>query len=159
CTINSPQNDDGPTYFEDEDGSVTLYFTSFERPGGLGDWDIYASHATADDHLSFGPASNVTELNSPRRDTRRTISRDGLEMFLPSTPAGSIPDANGVPSLDIWVATRASTADPWSTPVNVGAPINTAANDGAPSLSFDDLTLYFDSTRPGGFGLRDLYVA
>jgi WD40-like Beta Propeller Repeat len=157
-TINSLQNDDGPTYFEDENGAVTLYFTSFQRPEGLGDWDIYASHATADGHLSFGPAVNVSELNSPRRDTRTTISRDGLEFFLTSTRVGSVPDATDTPSLDIWVSTRASTADPWGTPVNVGAPINTPANDGAPSLSFDGLTLYFDSTRSEGFGMRDLYV-
>jgi WD40-like Beta Propeller Repeat len=42
--------------------------------------------------------------------------------------------------------------------VNLGAPINTPAADGAPSLSFDGQTLYFDSTRDGGLGLRDIYV-
>ena len=30
---------------------------------------------------------------------------------------------------------------------------------GAPALSWDGTTLYFYSTRPGGFGMRDLYVA
>ena len=30
---------------------------------------------------------------------------------------------------------------------------------GAPALSWDGTTLYFYSTRPGGFGGRDLYVA
>jgi hypothetical protein len=155
---NSPLNEDGPTYFEDESGAVTLYFTSFQRPDGLGDWDIYASQATADDHLSFGPAAHVTELSSPRRDTRTSIRRDGLEMFITSNRAGSIPDALGAPSLDIWVSTRSNTADPWGTPVNLGAPINTPAADGAPSLSFDGQTLYFDSTRDGGLGLRDIYV-
>jgi WD40-like Beta Propeller Repeat len=156
--INSDQHDDGPTYFQDENGAVSLYFTS-QRLGGQGDYDIYISHATADDHVSFGPATNVAELNSPRRDTRTTIRRDGLEFFLTSTRVGSVPDATGAPSLDIWVATRASTADPWSAPVNLGAPINTAAADGAPSLSSDGTTLYFDSTRTGGFGSRDLYVS
>jgi hypothetical protein len=158
-TINSLQNDDGPTYFEDENGTVSLYFTSLQRPGGLGDWDIYVSHATSDDHLSFGPVTLVNELSSPRRDTRTSIRRDGLETFITSNRVGSVPDATGAPSLDIWVSTRSSTADPWSTPVNLGAPINTPANDGAPSLSFDGTTLYFDSTRSGGFGMRDLYVS
>src|SRR5262245_58798956 len=37
--INTTTHEDGPTYFEDGDGSVTLYFTSFERPVGQGDWD------------------------------------------------------------------------------------------------------------------------
>ena len=139
--LNSPQNDDGPTYFEDEDAVVSLYFNS-QRPGGQGDYDIYVSHATGDDHLSFGPVTNVTEINSPRRDTRTTIRRDGLELFITSNRTGSVPDATNAPSLDIWVSTRATTADPWGTPVNVGAPINTPANDGAPSLcSTDDAVL------------------
>ncbi|PYO34033.1 MAG: hypothetical protein DMD74_12110, partial [Gemmatimonadetes bacterium] len=61
-------------------------------------------------------------------------------------------------SQDLWVSTRATTADPWSTPVNLGPTVNTTAFDGAPALSFDGTTLYFFSTRPGGFGGNDLYV-
>ena len=30
---------------------------------------------------------------------------------------------------------------------------------GAPALSWDGTTLYCYSTRPGGFGIRDLYVS
>jgi len=56
------------------------------------------------------------------------------------------------------VATRATTADPWSTPVNLGPTVNSTAFDGAPALSFDGTTLYFFSARPGGFGANDLYV-
>jgi Tol biopolymer transport system component len=51
----------------------------------------------------------------------------------------------------------------WSTPVNLGAGINTAFADGSPAISQDGLTLYFQSTRPGvppdAFGDADLYVA
>jgi WD40-like Beta Propeller Repeat len=46
-----------------------------------------------------------------------------------------------------------------ATPVNLPAPINTSANDGAPSLARDRTTLYFDSTRAGGLGGRDLVVS
>jgi hypothetical protein len=136
-----------------------LYFTSLQRPGGLGDWDIYASTALANDHVSFGPAVLVRELSSDRRDTRPSIRHDGLEIFITSNRVGSVPDADGRPSLDIWVSTRASTADAWSTPVNLGPPINTPALDCAPCLSFDGEELFFDSTRAGGSGSRDLYSA
>jgi len=159
CHINSAADEDGPTYFEAADGTATLYFTSVQRPGGLGDWDIYASTALAADHVSFGPAVLVRELSSDRRDTRPAIRPDGLEIFLVSNRVGSVPDAEGRPSLDIWVATRASTADAWSTPVNLGPPINTPALDGGPCLSFDGEELFFDSNRPGGAGSRDLYSA
>ena len=157
CHINSTADEDGPTYFEAEDGTATLYFT--RKPGELGDWDIYASTALAKDHVSFGPAVLVRELSSDRRDTRPSIRPDGLEIFIVSNRVGSVPDANGVPSLDIWVATRASTAEDWSTPVNLGPPINTPALDGGPCLSFDGEELFFDSNRTGGLGSRDLYSA
>ena len=48
---------------------------------------------------------------------------------------------------------------PWSAPVNLGAAINTAANDQHPTISKDGLTLIFVSDRPGGFGDMDLYVS
>jgi hypothetical protein len=47
----------------------------------------------------------------------------------------------------------------WSMPVNMGPVINTAANDLAVSLSRDERTLYFTSTRPGGFGGEDIWVS
>jgi len=47
----------------------------------------------------------------------------------------------------------------WSTPVNLGATINTPANEQGPSLSNDGLSLYFGSDRDGGSGSFDLWVA
>jgi hypothetical protein len=62
--------------------------------------------------------------------------------------------------IDIWLSTRGSTLDFWSTPVNLGPTVNYPDYvTGRPALSWDGTTLYFYSTRPGGFGGRDLYVA
>src|SRR5437763_2559680 len=47
----------------------------------------------------------------------------------------------------------------WSEPVNLGAPINSTFLDAQPNLSNDGLSLYFTSTRPGGQGGNDLWVA
>jgi hypothetical protein len=154
CVVNGPFNDNGPTYFEDETtGITTLYFTS-TRPGGPGDFDIYASTRAGDEN-EFGPAVLVPELSGPGRDTRTAIRRDGLEIFLSSDVTGRV---GGIGSQDIWVSTRATTLDPWSTPVNLGPTVNSTAFDGAPALSFDGTTLYFFSEQAGGFGKRDLYV-
>jgi hypothetical protein len=155
--VNSAFDDAGPTLFEDEDTGITmLYFTSLNRPGGLGDWDIYASVLGPDG--TFGPASLVVELSVPGnantgRDTRTAIRHDGLEIFFTSNRPG------GVGSGDLWVSTRATTLDPWSTPVNVGSPPNTIYFDGAPALSSDGETMLFYSNRPGGFGANDLYMS
>ena len=166
CDINSPAIDDGPQVSDDENGVASLYFNS-NRAGGLtpagkpADFDIYLSPALSDDHVSFGAGVLVAELSTPQRDTRMALRRDGLEIFVTSNRTGSVP-LNGVPSLDIWVATRATTADPWSTPVNAGPDINTPAADGAPTLSWDGQTLFYDSTVkiPGvSQGDRDIYYA
>jgi hypothetical protein len=154
--VNSAFDESGPTLFEDEEtGITTLYFTSLNRPGGLGDWDIYASVLGPDG--IFGPASLVVELSVPGtpatgRDTRTAIRHDGLEIIFTSNRPG------GAGSGDLWVSTRATTLDPWSTPVNLGPPVNTTSFEGAPALSSDGQTLLFYSDRPGGFGANDLYM-
>jgi hypothetical protein len=112
----------------------------------------------------WGPAELIPKLSSPVRDTRSAIRRrGGLEIILTS----SRPDGCG--SQDLWVSTRASTADDWSTPINLdpvdpatGKPTcvtNSSAVDGAMALSWDATTLYFFSNRPGGFGGNDLYMS
>ena len=156
--INSPQDDTALTYFEDEEtGIISGYITS-NRPGGPagsapGSGHIWVS--TLGDDGSFGPAVLVPELSSQYNDTRMAIRRDGLEFFLASTrPNGRIGKN------DIWVSTRDSTLELWSTPVNLGSTINYPGYvTGAPALSWDGTTLYFYSDRPGGLGGRDLYVA
>jgi hypothetical protein len=154
--VNTAKTECGPTIFEDRhEGVTTLYFTRSVGPRcGFGDpsekCDIYAS--TLNDDGTFGTAVRVDELNSGFRDTRTAIRNDGLEFFLTSSRPG------GLGSIDLWVSTRETTLDTWSTPVNLGPTVNTPANDGAPALSCDATTLYFFSNRPGGFGKNDLYV-
>lgn len=148
--VNSAAGDNAPSYFEnDETGAPQLYFAS-NRPGGFGGLDIYMSEQAADG--SFGPAVLVTELSSAGGDSRPSIRHDGLEIFLQSDRAGT----TGV--LDLWVATRESTLDAWSTPVNLGNTINTTFLEQNPYLSSDGMTLFFASDRPGGFGGPDLYM-
>jgi len=47
----------------------------------------------------------------------------------------------------------------WSEPVNLGPFINSSAVDANASLSSDEHTIYFASTRAGGFGQLDLWVS
>lgn len=47
----------------------------------------------------------------------------------------------------------------WSNPVNLGSMVNSAFNDQGPFTSRDELSLYFVSARPGGFGGQDIYVS
>ncbi len=47
----------------------------------------------------------------------------------------------------------------WSAPVNLGAPVNSSANDMNAALSPDELSLYFVSNRAGGLGGADIWVS
>src|SRR2546425_8450339 len=40
----------------------------------------------------------------------------------------------------------------WSAPVSLDAPVNSRCQDQTPTMSKDELSLYFLSDRPGGFG-------
>jgi len=150
--VNSSADDNGPTYFANDEngGAPQLYFGS-TRAGGLGGADIYMSEQLPDG--SFGAAVPVTELSSPLNENRPTIRHDGLEIFFHSNRAGSIGAL-----FDLWVSTRTSTFEAWSTPVSLGTTINTAFQEQQACLSSDNQTLLFTSSRPGGFGGVDLYM-
>ncbi len=70
------------------------------------------------------------------------ISADGLSLYFASSRTG------GYGGDDIWVATRATTGDPWTVPINLGPNVNSGATDWSPSISTDGLTLVFSR----GFG-------
>lgn len=142
CTVNSAGDEASPSLLETE-----MYFSS-TRAGGPGGSDIYVSGF---DGASFGAPAMVAELSTSANDNRPNLRRDGLEIFFDSTRAG------GLGGIDLWTATRASTADSWSAPVNLGT-LNTTANELRASLSWDGTTLYFGSTRVGSEGSQDLYV-
>ena len=59
---------------------------------------------------------------------------------------------------DLFISVRASTSDPWSTPINLGAVFNSGALEARPVLSFDGTELYFHSNRTAGTVARnDIY--
>jgi hypothetical protein len=154
AVINSTASDQGPAISKD---GLTLYFHS-NRSGGLGGFDMYVSQrASVDDAwglpLNLGPAVNTTfDEGNP------ALSRDEHFLFFQSVRPG------GLGGVDLWVAYREHTHDDfdWQTPVNLGAGVNSTADDNAPSyLENDELgaaQLYFVSSRPG-LGGQDIYVS
>jgi Tol biopolymer transport system component len=151
CSLNTTFDEAGPDLFEDKARSTTrLYFIEQNRPDGLGDFDIYSSSLGADG--TYGAGVLVSELSSASRDGRTVTRRDGLEIFFFSNRPG------GSGLTDLWVATRTTTADPWSTPTNLGPSVNSASDEGTPAISADGTTMVFNSSRPDSGGLNDLYI-
>lgn len=152
CQVNSTGVELSPSIFEDEDGTVYLYFSSGMRPGGMGLGDIYVSTLQADG--TFGTPVPVSEFNTPFNEIRPGIrQRDGLEIFFDSARPGSIADSS-----DLYTSERECALCPWQAPVNLGPIVNSDFIDGGAKLSFDGTELYFMSNRPGGSGTQDIYV-
>ena len=139
--VNTTAQEQQADPFDDDATGTSMLSYSVGPNGGT---DIYVS--TRSSEGSYGPGFPVTELNSSSLERQPAIRRDGLEILLASDRTGSLG------GLDLWVATRASTSDPWSTPVNLGPTVNSTQVDARPALSFDGTTLYFQSTRPGAVG-------
>ena len=158
CAVNSAADEASPFPLPEPGKGKVLYFSSV-RAGGfaadpagaaVGDSDLYMSDRHGG---SYGTPELVPGANTAFEDGQPNVRRDGRELFFFSNRPGTLGMA------DIYAATRSSTSDPWSTPVNLGPTVNSP--DGAdtrPSLSWDGTTLYFGSTRAGGDGSADHYV-
>lgn len=128
-----------------------FYLTS--GPAAAGPLDVYVSQVVGH---AFGPRTLVPELSSAGNELRPSIRFDGREIFV-SSDRTDLPGSMG--SQDLWVSTRASNADAWSLPVNLGPMINTSFQDQQPAISDDGTMLLFASNRSGGTGGLDLYLA
>lgn len=150
CTVNSEYNEFSPFPLPQSSTGPVLYFSSTRpRQGGVGG-DIYMTESHGG---VFGAPLLLPGINSLADDGHPNVRRDGLEIFFYSQRT-DLPGAQGGP--DIFVARRASTSDAWSTPVNLGPDINSAASETRPSLSWSGTQLYFGSSR---LGSSDIYVA
>lgn len=131
---NTPGFEFSPSPFETEGGQTVLYFSSNGYPDSQGQ-DIYASAMLADGTVL--PGQRVAELSSPADDRMPNVRKDGLEIVFSS-------NRQGFNAQDVYVATRASTSEPWSAPVRIANPaINTASAETRASLSGDGTRLYF----------------
>jgi hypothetical protein len=147
--VNSSFRELAPAFFEDESGRMIMYFVSnrMANQSGVQQFDIYQADVMEDG--SFGPATPVAELNDPEvEDLGVVVRRDGLEVIFGSR--------HGHPgSLTLWTATRESTSDLWSPPVE----LSLGAFSGRIALSADGRELYFTSGRAGGIGNSDIWMS
>jgi Tol biopolymer transport system component len=164
CSVNSAGNEAGPFPLTEPASGPVLYFSSnraggfsAEAPGAVtGDADIYRSEWVGG---SYRDAVVVPGVNSAANEIQPNLQRDGVEMYFASNRTGAAGTTGTLGGVDLFVATRASAHESWRTPMNLGASVNSSTGDETrPSLSWDALTLYFGSTRPGGEGASDIYV-
>lgn len=128
----------------------TLYFSS-ERPGGFGGRDLYKATLMPDG--TWGNAKNLGEkINTVRDDDAPFIHPDGRTLIFSSQAL------NSMGSYDIFFSVYNPADSSWSTPKNLGYPINTPDDDRYFVLSTDGKRGYYASGKEGGYGLHDIYI-
>lgn len=145
--INSAAHEPSATFTPD---GQDIYFTS-DREGGFGGRDLYRIRRLPNGEwskaLNLGP-----KINTPYDEDAPFMHSDGTTLFFSSTGHGTMG------GYDIFKATL---VDPdmnvWTSPENMGYPLNTVNHDIYFCLSQDGRTGYFSSERAGGIGGQDIY--
>jgi len=91
-------------------------------------------------------------INTQANEGAQTIFIDGKTMYF--TACGR-PD--GIGKCDLYISRMEDGY--WSVPQNLGRPVNSPAKETQPSISSDEMELYFISDRAGGFGGLDIWCS
>jgi len=125
-----------------------LFFTACFRKDSYGSCDLYYSEKKGD---TWSTAKNMgPHINTDFWDAQPAVSPDGRELYFTSNRPG------GFGSSDIWKSVRTPDGS-WAKPVNIGKPVNTAGQEMAPFIHFDNQALYFSSGGHGGMCGTDLF--
>ena len=127
----------------------TLYFSS-EREGGIGGRDIYKANLLADS--TWGNVVNLGDsINTMYDDDAPFIHADGVTLFFSSKGRNSMGD------YDVFQSIYNPLDSTFSSPINLGYPVNTPGGDRYYVVTADGQTGYYSSEKPGGYGLNDIY--
>jgi beta-lactamase regulating signal transducer with metallopeptidase domain/Tol biopolymer transport system component len=153
-TVNSSANETAPDISTD---GLSIYFSS-DRPGGYGERDLWVTTRKTTSDAWAEPVNMGPVVNSSAHEHGPSISADGLSLYFSGYAATSPFRPGSMGGGDLWVTTRKTKVDPWTKPVHLGPKVNYSGWDASPSISADSLSLYFNSSRPGGSGGPDLWV-
>jgi hypothetical protein len=158
AVVNSASDDSHPAISKD---GLSLFFSSLNRPGGLGEYDLWVTERDSLEDCWQAPVNLGPSVNSAFRDFAPNLSTDGHWLFFQSGRPG------GCGGLDLYVTHRQDKRDDfgWENPINLGCTINTPGFDQAMPNYFEDDTsglrfLYF-TRKPIALGLEafDIYVS
>jgi outer membrane protein OmpA-like peptidoglycan-associated protein/tetratricopeptide (TPR) repeat protein len=145
-TVNSSYWDSQPSISSD---GKTLYFTS-NRPGGKGGMDIWKTIKNDKGEWTT-PVNLGDSINTDRDEMAPFIHPDDQTLYFASK------GWQGMGGFDIFYSRR-DTSGKWRKPVNIGYPINTAADESYMIVNSKGDLAYYASDRPGGKGGMDIYT-
>lgn len=127
-----------------------IIFTGCNYPEGQGSCDLYISYKTKS---GWSEAENLGPIiNTDFWESSPSLSPDKRDLYFASAVAG------GFGGRDIWVVHRQANGK-WSRPENLGAAVNTSADESCPFMHADNETLYFNSNGHKGYGSTDLFFS
>ena len=145
--VNSPKNEGAATLSAD---GHTLIFTACQRTDGLGSCDLYISQQHQGKWTATQPLD--TPINTAYWESQPALSVDGRTLYFSSNRPG------GLGARDLWYSIKDS-ANNWTTPRNMGMPINTVQDEIAPFIHANGYSLYFSSDGHMGMGGFDIFLS
>ncbi len=138
-----------PSAYESNE-DCTMYFSS-NRPGGFGGLDIYKSTMI---NGEWGPAVNLGPIiNTEEDEDAPFVHKENNSLYFSSK------GHYNMGGYDIFISKFDSNYKTWSTPQNIGFPLNSAGDDIFFSWNSNLSTVYFSSIREDSYGEKDLYKA
>ena len=150
--ITAPVN---TSYWEDgaclsPDGNTLYFISEMQIKGAQGKGDIYYCTKDTKTGVWNNPVNIGPAINTPYDEGGVFAAADGKTLFFCSE------GHNSMGSYDIFKTVYEN--GKWSTPMNVGYPINTTGAEKSFILTTDGKVGYLASDRTGGYGERDIYA-
>jgi len=143
--INSEYQEPSASISSDEQ---TMYFSS-SRPGGYGGMDIYKVRKLPNGEWSL-PVNLGPEINTVFDEDAPFISTDNKSIYFSSK------GHPGIGGFDVFKS-KINEAGNYSTPENLGFPINSVEHDIYFTINADERVAYYSSDMDGGYGDQDIY--
>ena len=116
-----------------------------------GEWEVWLARRETLDAPWQEPV-NISAHLGAGGGFAPNISPDGLTLYFSSWREG------GLGMADLYVTTRASEAEPWAEPINLGANVNSPTFEDGSQVSADGLALYYTSDRFGTAWDLDIWM-
>lgn len=147
--LNSNVNSDFETA-----GSITpdgnIIFFASKREGGLGETDIYMARKLPNGQ--WAKAQNLgPTINTKYKEDFPQIAPDGKTLYFSSQGHAGMGD------YDLFQSTWNEEENTWTSPKNLGYPINSVGDDRCISFTENNRVAYISAVRDGGYGDLDLY--
>ncbi len=144
-SVNTAAWESQPSFSSD---GKTLYYAS-KRAGGKGSSDIWKTILQPDGSWSM-PENLGDSVNTPAEEMSPFIHPDDQTLCFSSR------GHRGMGGLDLFFV-RKDSAGSWMSPVNLGYPINTHADEITLLINARGDLAYISSDMPGGKGKQDIY--